>query len=86
MRHAGASDVVVRAWIDEQMLWLEVIDDGTGFDFNVMPSDRDSLGMVGMHERAERIGGQLIIDTMLGKGTSIKTSLPLEMALVDGER
>jgi signal transduction histidine kinase len=52
---------------------LEVADDGVGFD---PESTSPGLGMVSMRERAERVGGQLVVDTRPGGGTVIRLVAP----------
>lgn len=66
-------------------LWIELIyvpdgirltiqDDGCGFDPKA-PSD--GFGLIGMSERADRVGGQLIITTQPNQGTKIDVQVPL---------
>ena len=58
-----------------------VSDNGVGFDVqsvNASYSTRGSLGMVNMHERAERVDGSLRVDSSPGKGTTVTLVVPLE--------
>jgi len=73
-RHAAASRVVVRLAYYPDRLFLEVVDDGCGFD----PAHvRDgSLGLAGMQERASLIGAALDVSSRPG-ATSVKLDLPL---------
>jgi len=50
-----------------------VRDDGCGFD----PRFVRGLGLIGMEERVRRLGGQLRLDSKLGRGTLIAAELPL---------
>ena len=52
---------------------VAVHDNGRGF----LPTRTRGLGLVGMQERVNILGGQLNIDSEPGKGTSIEASLPL---------
>lgn len=54
-----------------------VEDDGQGFDLTQEMSDRH-LGLVGMRERAELLGGKLTIESQAGKGVEIHVKIPLE--------
>jgi signal transduction histidine kinase len=72
-RHAGADRVSVRLSYDEPTgAALEVRDDGRGFD----PLDVDGYGLRGMRARVEQVGGDLDVDTGLGRGTTIRVRIP----------
>jgi signal transduction histidine kinase len=64
---------------DEENIYLEIEDNGRGFE---VPSRwiglarEGHLGLVGAAERAELMGGQLIVDSHPGKGTKIKVMVP----------
>jgi NarL family two-component system sensor histidine kinase YdfH len=60
-RHAQATQVKVKFFIQNQTLELEVRDDGKGFD--VKQETKGHYGLVGMHERARLTGGQLAIES-----------------------
>jgi len=74
-RHSGARRVRIRLSHNEHAARLHVSDDGTGFDASAMQDER--YGLVGMHERAERLGGSLTISTPTGGGTALEVSVPL---------
>jgi len=79
VQHAQTQHIVVYVRCDLEGLTLSVIDDGVGF---VLPPRPDVLtqaghfGLVGMQERATRLGGTLKIDTAPDTGTRISTRLP----------
>ncbi len=81
MRHAHASEVNVRFQKDPAHAELVIEDNGIGFD---PPSDwmdlarKGHLGMVGMRERIELIGGALEVESRPGKGTTLRISAPLD--------
>lgn len=80
IRHAGASRVEVRIEILGGDLHLQVADDGKGFALDESTgrqADSESLGLMGMAERAEFLGGDLAIDTEPGRGTRVMLRLPL---------
>ena len=68
-RHAGARSVRVGGTVDRSMVVIEVTDDGRGFDPNDLPDGR--FGVLGMKERADRIGATLDIDSTPA-GTSLR--------------
>jgi signal transduction histidine kinase len=84
VRHAQAQNVWVtiqQCNIDE--LELIIQDDGIGFDVNAVMQQGAgdlSLGVLGMHERAELIGGQLEIQSNQARGTEIRAIFPLKKA------
>jgi NarL family two-component system sensor histidine kinase YdfH len=61
IRHAQATQVHVKFFIQKQTLELEVCDNGKGFDVNKKTSGH--YGLVGMHERARLTSGTLVIDS-----------------------
>jgi len=76
MRHAHAHTVEVRLSVEQGCLCLRVSDDGQGFGENA--GQGKSFGLVGMRERVQMLGGQLIIDSQPGEGTTITARVPLD--------
>ena len=74
-KHARASRVEVALERSETNFLLSVFDDGVGFDALEQLSGQH-LGLVTMRERSQALGGQLDIETALGKGTILKVSIP----------
>jgi signal transduction histidine kinase len=58
-------------------LLAEISDNGAGFDPRAV--DGDHLGLAGMRERAEILGGFFEMESAPGRGTVIRTRLPLDM-------
>ncbi|HGY09897.1 MAG TPA: sensor histidine kinase [Oceanithermus profundus] len=73
-RHAGATTVWVTLAPRDDRLWLEVRDDGAGFD---PETTTPSLGLAGMRERAEQIEGTFRVETGPAQGTRIVVEVPL---------
>ncbi|MGX5831643.1 sensor histidine kinase [Mesorhizobium sp. 43Arga] len=72
-RHGRAKDQAVRAGMKNGRLFVEVSDSGPGFD----PARVDGLGLAGLRERVESIGGQF--ETLTGaQGTRLVISLSVE--------
>lgn len=80
-KHARAANIWVRLKpVQNDILLLEIQDDGVGFDVkSVMQSyeRRGSLGMVNLIERAELVNGLLNILSAPGKGTRVQVFIPL---------
>ncbi len=71
VRHANATSVSVSLQREGTQLVLQVSDDGTGFTAE-SDRERDQLGIRGMRERAELIGGQLDVRSSKGQGTVVR--------------
>lgn len=80
VKYSGATRIrVTLARSGEHELRLRVVDDGRGFDLAAaLQAARagKSLGLLGMQERAEFLGGQLAIDSAAGRGTTVQLTLP----------
>jgi two-component system sensor histidine kinase UhpB len=72
-RHADATTVTVTVWQHDGRLTLVVEDDGRGFEMD----KADGLGLVGMRERAEGLGGEFELKSAPAKGTCIMVRIPL---------
>ena len=75
-KHAQAEEVVIRLCQNERTVCMEVIDDGIGFDVEIVEEQR-GLGLSGMTERAAELGGTLAISSQPGKGTRVKVEVGL---------
>lgn len=79
-RYAQAEHVVVEVRCGTEVLQLTVSDDGRGFDPQAVQDGAIAhahMGLVGMRERVELIGGRLDIRSALGHGTTIDVVVPL---------
>jgi signal transduction histidine kinase len=75
VRHAQASTVGILLKRGRGKLKMFIEDDGIGFDPEQV-SQADRMGLLGMRERAEMLGGTLTIESTPGKGTSIIVEVP----------
>jgi signal transduction histidine kinase len=77
VKHARAERVDIAILEDEASLTITVHDDGTGFRVDGAHS---GFGLLGMHERAELVGGEVSIESTLGEGTTVSATLPARHA------
>ena len=75
-RHAHASKVEADCAENEGVLRLSVRDNGDGMDLSAL-DDPDSLGLIGMLERAETIGGSVCFIRHPDEGTEVVLTVPL---------
>ncbi len=81
VKHAGASEVIVKLMAENDHLTLTIHDNGQGFD----PSRQfpGHLGLKSMRERVERIGGDYLLESTVGQGTTITVIVPI-VTTIDG--
>lgn len=76
-RHTGGVGQTVKVWGEDGRLHAEVADTGTGFDLRSVSHD-GHLGLAGMRERVELLGGTFSVETASGQGTRVSAVIPLE--------
>jgi len=87
-QHSGASRVVIDIAFNPGEIRASITDDGHGFDVpnsmaNLVLTGK--LGLIGMVERAQLLGGDFAIESTPKTGTSITVTLPLQPAQMPGE-
>jgi signal transduction histidine kinase len=77
-RHAAASRVALTLSYMEDLVTLDVRDDGTGFDPSAHrePGSEGGYGLSAMRERVSRIAGTLEVESEPGGGTAISACVP----------
>jgi ligand-binding sensor domain-containing protein/two-component sensor histidine kinase len=77
LRHAAPEHVSVSLSSGRHGLQVEIEDDGRGFDPSILNSPNGQhYGLIGMRERAERLGGRLSLTSAPGKGSQVRLSIP----------
>jgi len=74
-RHSGASEIRVRLSYEPEAVVLEVSDNGQGFDPKA-PAPRGHFGILGIHERANKLRASVSIESAPGTGTTIRAVVP----------
>ncbi|MCL4508325.1 MAG: HAMP domain-containing protein [Chloroflexi bacterium] len=80
-KHAHAQHVDVTLHVQHHSVRVTVKDDGQGFDADQVRADAlhgSHVGLLGMRERAELLGGHLKIASVLGQGTAVEVEVPIE--------
>ena len=83
MRHADAARIKVQIRKIDNELQMVIEDDGRGFDVSnalERAGQGESLGLLGMRERVQLLGGKLEIETAPGEGTNLTARFPLTPA------
>jgi signal transduction histidine kinase len=79
LKYARAKHFGTRLICNAKEVRLELSDDGDGFQ---VKDRHDGVGLIGMRERTEEMGGELKIVSFRGKGTTVTAILPLNPELV----
>jgi signal transduction histidine kinase len=81
-RHAGATSVLMQMARQGDEAVIEIEDDGRGFDpssvAELAPSGR-GLGLLGIRERMELLGGSALVESTPGHGTRVVLKVPISM-------
>ena len=79
-RHAQATEVSMIIREIKGSIRMEVSDNGKSFSVDkiLIANSRNRLGLVGMRERVEMVGGRLTIISIQGKGTTVRAEIPFD--------
>lgn len=80
VKYAHPTRITVRLYTSGSDVYLEVADDGVGFDPAEALSEGGGLGLAGMRERLDSLGGRLEIDTGAGRGSRLLAFIPATAA------
>ena len=84
VKHAHAQQVEVKLEFDAEQVSLDVWDDGCGFELPPDPAIQmvGGIGLLGIHDRMEAIGGVFKVDSQPGRGTHLSAHIPLQEVAV----
>jgi signal transduction histidine kinase len=87
-KHSKANQVQIRIGRRNRVFSCSIEDDGVGFDLLATQSNfkRRGLGLIGMQERLNGIGGTLSIVSAPGKGTRLLIQVPAEASSANSNR
>lgn len=80
-RHAGATLVLVEITEQAGAIRMEIHDNGRSFPVakTLLAKNNKRLGLIGMRERIEMIGGRFTIESAPGSGTTIRSEIPFTL-------
>ena len=81
-RHARTARVEISMTFHPSKVVLSIVDHGVGIPPSIMASGKRAghFGLIGMRERAERIGADLRVESEPGRGTTVKLAVPAAIA------
>ena len=81
-RHAKATRIDLTLSYTEDLLLLDVADDGVGFDPSIGTANGDGgsggFGLRSMYERVAALGGELLVESEPEAGTTLAVQIPLQ--------
>jgi PAS domain S-box-containing protein len=86
-RHAQASRVKVSIWKLADAVHMEIADNGKSFEVErvLHAKTNQRLGLLGMRERVEMVGGDFSVESVPGQGTTIRAQIPFRSSPARGE-
>lgn len=76
-RYAGVREVRVTLWVDQNILGIQIEDEGAGFDPEAALAAGHSSGLAGLRERTLLLDGKLAIESAPGMGTRLTAEMPV---------
>lgn len=76
LKHAAANQIFVSIEKQGKALWVQVKDNGRGFDIKIIQDNQQGIGLQNIFARAKLIGATVDIQSQLGAGTTININLP----------
>lgn len=76
-RHGQAEKCRITASVKDNVLYLSLKDNGMGFRKSQLSTDDGHLGLMGLKDRVESLGGRFHINSELGVGTAIRVTIGL---------
>jgi signal transduction histidine kinase len=81
VKYARATHVTITMKCEYKQLWIEVADDGSGFDVQQLEGAGNlhrGFGLFSIRERLRHFGGELALQSVIGKGTTARLTVRLE--------
>jgi signal transduction histidine kinase len=84
-RHAGGKGQRVSASWDDRTITIKVSDEGPGMSVPSRATNNVRLGLMGLWDRIESVGGLMTVESIAGEGTCLTACLPLSTGESDGK-
>jgi signal transduction histidine kinase len=82
IKHSSATSATIKLRFERRQVSLQVKDNGIGFDHEkVVGPGEGHFGLLGMSERAKRLGGMFVLSSKHGEGTVVRVEIPLDPSL-----
>jgi len=79
IKHSGATAASIELDYGAQNVMLEIQDNGRGFEQEKSAGPSEGhFGLLGISERAKRLGGELSVSSEIGRGTKVRVQVPIE--------
>ncbi|MCB9230966.1 MAG: PAS domain-containing protein [Bacteroidia bacterium] len=75
VKHSGCSQIRMNLKEKAGMIHITVEDDGKGFDLEKSRKNSFGIGLKNLFTRAELLGGELLVDSVIGRGTTARVSV-----------
>lgn len=80
VRHGCPTHLALSVRLEGRQLFAEVIDDGCGFDPELVAQEGGGHGLASLERRAEQLGGTIRVESRPGAGTTVRLEVPLATA------
>jgi signal transduction histidine kinase len=77
IKHARATMLNINIIKKDKSIFLQTKDDGIGFNYSEKSLEAKGVGLLSLQSRAQLLGGQLIVHTQPGSGTTFEIEIPL---------
>ena len=77
LKHAQATKIWIKLTTEGRKISLCIVDNGRGFEPKDVFSSLGHFGLLGIRERAERLGGEMRLSSRPGEGTEVEVTAPL---------
>jgi signal transduction histidine kinase len=77
IKHARATVLKINIIAKDKSIFLQTKDDGIGFNYSEKSLEAKGVGLLSLQSRAQLLGGQLVVHTQPGNGTTFEIEIPL---------
>ncbi len=81
--HAEASHIDFSIKVDQEQIFLSLVDNGKGFHVQEVlarPQSQRGIGLTATSERVKMLGGKIDIQSLINKGTTVSFTIPVDFA------